>query len=148
MTGVQTCALPISLVYFETGLRSNKLAFELIADYERVQNDDTSKQLIKDVLLNTRQGIEMTSIYRSLVSSTRELFSSALDNTLNSVMKILTSLTIILAVPTIISGFYGMNVASEGMPFAEASWAFGVIFLITCALCAIIAIWLHKKDLL
>lgn len=140
--------LETALVYFETGLRENKLAFELIGDYERVQDDKANSRLIKDVMLETKQSIEMCSIYRSLVSSTRELFSSALDNTLNTVMKILTSLTIILAVPTIISGFYGMNVAADWVPLSNTPWGFGIILLITLALCAIIAVWLHKKDLL
>jgi len=140
--------LESSLVYLEQGLRGNKMAFDLLSDEEHLARDRKHAGLIKEVMLETEQSIEMASIYRELVRSTRELFASALDNSLNSVMKILTSLTIILAVPTIIGGLYGMNVPVEGMPFGTMASAFAIIIGITALLCLIIAWVLHRRDLL
>lgn len=140
--------LEASLVYLEQGLRSNKASFTLIDDKAELGKTQSERELIREVIIETNQGIEMASIYRELVSSTRDLFANTLNNTLNVVMKILTSLTIILAVPTIISGFYGMNVPTEGMPFGSMTAAFGIICGATALICAVVAWFLHKSDLL
>ena len=83
-----------------------------------------------DVIIENKQAIEMTVIYRDIINGTRELMSSVLDNRLNNVMKTLTSITLIMAVPTVISGIYGMNVNSEGMPFASSALGFAVICVV------------------
>ena len=88
-----------------------------------------------DVIVENKQAIEMTVIYRDIINGTRELMSSVIDNRLNNVMKILTSVTIVLAIPTLISGLYGMNVKTEGMPFANSRWGFAIVFLISFVLC-------------
>lgn len=56
-----------------------------------------------------QQAIEMTTIYRDIIDGTRELLASVMDNRLNTVMKYLTSITLVTTIPTIISGIYGMN---------------------------------------
>jgi len=66
----------------------------------------------------------MTSIYRDIINGTRELMSSVIDNRLNNVMKYLTSITIVMAIPTVISGIYGMNVDERWMPFANTPHGF------------------------
>ena len=63
-------------------------------------------ELLEDVTVEYQQAIEMTSIYRDIIDGTRELLSSVINNRLNNVMKILTSITIVMAIPTIISGIY------------------------------------------
>jgi len=89
----------------------------------------------------------MANIYRDILNGTRELFASIIDNSLNQVMKGLTSITIIMAIPTIISGIYGMNVNTDGMPFSDSSFGFGMICTITLVTCAISAFVLKKKGL-
>ena len=73
----------------------------------------------------------MTSIYRDDIKGTRELFSSILDNRLNNAMKYLTSITLLMAVPTVISGLYGMNVRADGMPFASSTAGFAIVLGLT-----------------
>ena len=68
-------------------------------------------ELLEDVMVEYQQAIEMTAIYRDIIDGTRELLSSVVDNRLNNVMKYLTSITIVMAIPTIISGIYGMRVS-------------------------------------
>lgn len=87
----------------------------------------------------------MTSIYRDIINSTRELLSSIIDSRLNNVMKYLTSVTLVMAIPTIISGLYGMNVNSHGMPFATSVQGFAIICIITLLIC-ILALWLLRKQ--
>ena len=81
-------------------------------------------ELLEDVTVEYQQAIEMTSIYRDIIDGTRELLSSVINNRLNNVMKILTSITIVMAIPTIISGIYGMNVAGEWMPLSATRYDF------------------------
>ena len=90
----------------------------------------------------------MTSIYRDDIKGTRELFSSILDNRLNNAMKYLTSITLLMAVPTVISGLYGMNVRADGMPFANSTAGFAIVLGLTLALCFLSAWVLHKKHML
>ena len=106
------------------------------------------RELLDDVIVEIRQAIEMTSIYRDDIKGTRELFSSILDNRLNNAMKYLTSITLLMAVPTVISGLYGMNVQSDGMPFANTTAGFAIVLGLTLALCVFAAWVLHKKHML
>ena len=67
---------------------------------------------------------------------------------LNNVMERLTSITIVLSIPTVISGAYGMNVAGEWMPFSDVPHGFLIINLITMAACIVIAIMLKNRRVL
>ena len=90
----------------------------------------------------------MTTIYRDVIDGTRELLSSVIDNRLNNVMKYLTSITIVMAIPTIISGIYGMNVSGKWMPLAETPYGFGIICTVILIIC-VVTLWiLHKKKML
>ena len=72
-------------------------------------------------IVENQQAIEMTSIYRDIVNGTRELMSSVIDNRLNNVMKTLTIVTLVMGIPTLISGIYGMNVNSKWVPFSNTT---------------------------
>ena len=87
-------------------------------------------------------------IYRDIINGTRELLSSILDNRLNNVMKYLTSITIVMAIPTVISGLYGMNVNEKWMPFANTANGFGIICLLTLVICLLTLLILRKKKML
>ena len=90
----------------------------------------------------------MAMIYRDIINGTRELMSSVMDNRLNNVMKYLTFITLIMAVPTVVSGLYGMNVNKEGVPLADSPYGFGLICLGTLVICAIIFLILKKKKVI
>lgn len=90
----------------------------------RLEQYPEDKELLDDIIVENQQAIEMTGIYRDIINGTRELLSSVIDNRLNNVMKYLTSITLVMAVPTIISGFFGMNVR---VPLALATHAFLII---------------------
>ena len=110
--------------------------------------DDVFKEWVDDVIVENRQAIEMTTIYRDIINGTRELMSSLLDNRLNNVMKYLTSITIVMAIPTVISGIYGMNVNENWMPFANTPHGFLIICIITLLICVITMLFLRKKKML
>ena len=95
-------------------------------------------------MVEYQQAIEMTAIYRDIIDGTRELLSSVVDNRLNNVMKYLTSITIVMAIPTIISGIYGMNVAAEWMPLSNTPYGFGIICAMILVIC-VVALWILKR---
>ena len=133
--------LESTLVYFATSLRANGAVLDRLSRYKRLEQFPEDMELLEDVIVENRQAVEMTSIYRDILNGTRELFSSLLDNRLNNVMKYLTSLTLVLAIPTIISGFFGMNVP---VPLANARSGFVLICIGTTIVCIFI-LWILKK---
>ena len=141
-------SLESTLVYFATSLRANATVLDRLTRYKRLEQYPDDRELLDDVIVEIRQAIEMTSIYRDDIKGTRELFSSILDNRLNNAMKYLTSITLLMAVPTVISGLYGMNVQSDGMPFANTTAGFAIVLALTLALCVFAAWVLHKKHML
>ena len=136
--------LESTLVYFATSLRANGVVLDRLTRYKRLEQYPEDQELLDDVIIENKQAIEMTSIYRDIINSTRELLSSVIDSRLNNVMKYLTSITIVMAIPTVISGLYGMNVNAGGMPFASTLQGFGIICIITLLIC-ILALWLLRK---
>ena len=92
--------------------------------------------------------IRQIPILLSFIDGTRDLMSSVIDSKLNNVMKYLTSITIVMAIPTIISGIYGMNVGGEWMPFAKTPFGFEIISGIILLICIIVLWVLRKKKML
>lgn len=140
--------LESTLVYFATSLRANGVVLDRLTRYKRLEQYPEDKELLDDVIVENRQAIEMTSIYRDIINGTRELMSSVIDNRLNNVMKYLTSITIVMAIPTVISGIYGMNVDERWMPFANTPHGFLIICILTLLICILTMLVLRKKKML
>lgn len=119
-------ALEKSLVYFTTSLKSNKIVLEKLLRLNHLKMYDEDKELLEDVIIETQQAIEMAEIYSTILSGMMNSFASVISNNLNMVMKFLTSITIILALPTMVSSFFGMNV---DLPFQHKPYAFTIIIL-------------------
>jgi magnesium transporter len=136
--------LESTLVYFATSLRSNSIVLERLRRYKRIEQYPEDMELLEDVMVEYQQAIEMTVIYRDIIDGTRELLSSVIDNRLNNVMKYLTSITIVMAIPTIISGIYGMNVEGKWMPLSDTPHGFSIICGMILLIC-IITMWILRK---
>ncbi len=134
-----------SLVYFSTSLKSNQLTLEKMLKLKIMQKYPEDEDLLEDVIIENKQAIETANIYRDILSATMDAFASIISNNLNIVMKILTSITIILSVPTIIASFFGMNVP---MPWGKFPFAFIGIIIISIFLCAIVLLILIRKKML
>lgn len=121
-----------SLTYFATGLKANELVLERLQRVPTLHWADQDQDLLDDVRVELRQAIEMVEIGDHVLSDMMDAFASIVSNNLNSVMKVLTSVTIILAVPTLIASVYGMNV---GLPGAHSPLAFAGIVALSVAIC-------------
>lgn len=121
-----------SLTYFATGLKANELVLERLQRVPTMHWADQDQELLDDVRVELRQAVEMVEIADHVLSDMMDAFASIVSNNLNSVMKVLTSVTIILAVPTLIASVYGMNV---GLPGAHSPLAFAGIVGLSVAVC-------------
>ncbi len=140
--------LESNLVYFDTSLRANRMIVDRLTRYSGIKKFPEDQELLDDVIVENLQAIEMTQIYRDILKGTRELMSTMIDNRQNEIMKYLTAITIVMAIPTIISGIYGMNVNGEGMPFAASRYGFAIVCGITLLVCIIVAFFLKKRKML
>ncbi len=119
-----------SLVYFNTGIRGNEaLITRLRTIY--ISSEMLDMEMVEDVHIELQQAQNMVSIYSNILTGTMEAFGTIISNNLNLIMKRMTSITIILQVPTLIASLYGMNVK---LPLDHAPWAFIAILLLSITL--------------
>ncbi len=121
---IQMMELTKSLVYFTTSLKANEIILEKMMRGRAVKLMDEDEDLLDDVLIEIRQAGDMAIIYRDILSGMMDAFGSIISNNLNVVMKFLAAMTIVMTIPTVVSGFYGMNVAS--IPVANFWFPVGV----------------------
>lgn len=120
---IQILDLEKSLIYFTTSLKANEATLNKISRgggrYLKLYDED--QELLEDVLIEIAQAIEMSQIYSSILIGTSDAFASIISNNLNIVMKRFTLISILLMIPTIITGFYGMNITT-GIPLDNFWW--------------------------
>lgn len=98
-----------SLVYFNTSIRGNEV---MIGKLQNIfsEKDYQNTELTEDVLIELKQAHNQVNIYSDILTGTMDAFASIISNNVNTIMKRMTSLSIVLMVPTLIASFYGMNV--------------------------------------
>ena len=133
-----------SLVYFTTSLKSNELVMEKTMRGKIIKLYDDDEDILEDAIKENRQAIEMAKIYSDILNGTMDAYASIISNNLNSVMKTLTSITIVLAVPTMISSFWGMNVK---LPFENNPLGFVIMILFAVITTLLVTWWLKKRDM-
>ena len=123
-----------SLTYFQTSIRGNE---NLLAKLKfKLQVDELDADLIEDVNIEMSQARETTNIYSNILESTMETYRGIINNNMNTTMRTLTSVTIIMMFPTLIASLFGMNLAN-GME--NSSWGF--LFAILISLFVSLASW-------
>ena len=138
-------SLEKSLVYFTTSLKSNEVIMEKTMKGKIIKLYEDDEDILEDAIIENKQAIEMSKIYSDILNGTMDAYASIISNNLNGVMKFLTSITIVLAIPTMVSSFWGMNV---NLPFQNSSFGFMAMLLISILLTLIVTFWLKKKDML
>ncbi|MCR1840775.1 magnesium transporter CorA family protein [Murimonas intestini] len=144
---IELLELEKSLVYFTTSLRSNEVVLEKLLKTESIKHYPEDEELLEDVIIENKQAIEMANIYSGILSGMMDAFASVISNNLNIVMKFLATVTIVMAIPTMIFSAYGMNVNPAGMPFADSPYGFLIVILISLVLSLVVALIFSKKDL-
>jgi magnesium transporter len=132
-----------SLTYFTTALRANELMLERLQRSQLFKSYPDDEDLLEDVITENQQAIEMTNIQSNILSGMMDAFASIISNNLNQVIKLLTSITLVLSFPAMVAAFYGMNVA---LPLDDHPLAFGVVIAVALSLSLIVAVILKKLD--
>lgn len=141
---IQLLALEKSLVYFSTSLKANELVLEKLMRQESIKNYPEDADLLEDVIIENKQAIEMAKIYSDILSGTMDAFASVISNNLNIVMKFLASITIVMAIPTMIASFFGMNVM---VPMTNNPYAFSYILGGTLLICTVAALAMARRKM-
>jgi len=138
-------SLEKSLVYITTSLRSNEAVMERTLKIKNIKLYEEDEDILEDAIIENKQAIEMSKVYSDILNGTMDAYASIISNNLNGVMKTLTSITIIIAVPTMIASFWGMNVK---LPFEGSTFGFWIMTFIATLLTILSILWLKKKDML
>ena len=135
-----------TLVYFITSLKANDVVLDKLSKGNIITLYEEDVELLEDTMIENRQGIEMCTIYKEILSSITDTYATIVSNNLNVVMKFLAGITIVLSIPTMISSFLGMNVPLGSLE--SNNYAFSIICIISFLLAIIIAWMLKKRDML
>ena len=143
---LQLLELEKSLVYFSTSLKAIELVLNKMVRTPSIKRYPDDEDLLEDVIIENKQALEMATIYGDILSRIMDAFSAIISNNQNSVMQFLTSITLITTIPTIVSGFFGMNVG--GIPYENAGNGFWMVMLITTLICLTITFFMSRNKLL
>lgn len=117
-----------SLVYFVTALRSNELLMIKLERTNFLGLEEEEREILNDMIVDNSQALEMANIYTDILTSTLDAFASIIANNQNEVLKRLTTLTLILTVPTLIASIYGMNTP---IPYKNSPYTFWIPVIIS-----------------
>ena len=132
-----------SLVYFVTALRSNEMLLMKLKRTNFLGLNSDEDEFLDDLIVDTSQALEMANIYTNILSSTLDAFASIISNNQNQVMKRLTSVTVMLQLPTLVASIYGMNVPIPGQ---HTSFAFYIPIVFSFGISLLIGLYFMRKN--
>lgn len=131
-----------SLVYFVTSLRANELLLMKMERTNFLNCDEDEREFLSDLIVEFSQALEMAEKYSTILVSTLDAFASIINNNMNLVMKRLTSITILISLPTLIASFFGMNV---GVPFEGKLSGFYFAIFLSIVVAGLVVYYFNKK---
>lgn len=134
-----------SMIFFNTALKTNQAVMERLRRGKFIKLYEEDEDILEDAVIENRQAMEMAATYSEILNGMTDIFGTVVSNNLNNVMKLLTSITLIISIPTLIASIMGMNVE---FPFNTGVNGFYGIVGITAVITVIVTIWLNKKDML
>ena len=140
---LQMLQLEKSLVYISTSLKGNEIVMEKLLRMSFIKAYPDDEDLLEDVIIENKQAIEMSQIYTDILASMMDAYSSIISNNLNAVMKLLTTITLVMTIPTIIASLWGMNVF---VPFQTNPYGFAIVMgiIVLCSLLCAVIMWRKK----
>lgn len=144
---MQLLSLQNSLVYFSTSLKSNEVTLEKMLKLPIMQKYEEDKDVLEDVIIENKQALEMTSIYTNILNTTMDASANMISNNLNQVMKLLASVTIVMSIPDMFSGVFGMNLTAS-LPLQKSPIGFYIVMALIISTVLLTAVVLKKKKML
>ncbi|MBQ3640861.1 magnesium transporter CorA family protein [bacterium] len=139
-----------TLVYFSTALKDNDIVLQKVMRLTQSTTSNLLKtteediDLLEDVIIDTKQAIEMVDMHRMILEAMMEGFASIINNNLNQVMKFLAAITIIMSIPTMIGGLWGMNVP---VPYGTNPFGFLIVVALSIVISAAVVLYFRKKGM-
>ena len=139
-----------TLVYFSTALKDNDIVLQKLlrmansASTRYIKNTEEDIDLLEDVIIDTKQAIEMVDMHRMILEAMMEGFASIINNNLNQIMKFLAAITIIMSIPTMIGGLWGMNVK---VPYGDDINGFIIVVSFSVLLSIAAVLYFRKKGM-
>lgn len=143
---IELLSMEKTLVYFITSLKENKSVLERLKKGNVIQMYEGDLDLLEDVQIELDQAIDMSSIYKDILSSITDTYATIISNNLNIVMKFLAGMTIVISIPNIIFSFFGMNVKFSNI--LNNIYSSIIIFTLSIIIGLVVALILKKKDML
>ena len=131
-----------SLVYFVTALRSNELLLMKMERTNFLNCDEDEREFLSDLIIEFSQALEMAEKYTNILSSTMDAFASIINNNMNLVIKRLTTITILISLPTLIASFFGMNVK---VPYEGNIFGFYFAIALSVVVATLTVVYFNKK---
>jgi magnesium transporter len=122
---------------------TNNILLNMLAGRKLLSFTEDDRDILEDLQLETAQLVDESKGYLKTIVNIREAYSNIMTNNLNRQIRILTTLTIVLTVPTIVGSFFGMNI---NVPFDEKQYAFPLVVGGTMVFALIVLFILRKKD--
>lgn len=143
----QLLSIEKSLVYFVNALNANELLKMKMkrTDFLHIKEDEDLLDLLEDLIIDNSQALEMAKVYTDILGGTMDAYTSIISNNLNIVMKRLTTITIVLMIPTLVASFFGMNVR---IPYFDTqhSMSFWVILVVSLVLSLLTVLAFRKRN--
>ena len=143
---IDLLTLEKTLVYFLTSLKADDIVLDKLIKGNILPFYEDDKELLEDTVIEVKQAIEMSTLYKDILSSVTDTYATIVSNNLNEVMKFLAGITIVFSVPTMIASFLGMNVPLGDIANNDISLVLIISASIFVAL--VLALILKKKDML
>lgn len=134
-----------TMIYFSASVKANQVVLEKLNKGKSIKLYEEDEDILEDTLIENRQAIEMIQTYSEILNGIVDMFGTMVSNNLNTVMKILTSITIIISIPTMIASFFGMNVT---FPFDTSKGGFYPVVFVSIVVTLLTTLFLKKKDML
>lgn len=131
-----------SVVYLDSALNTNHPVIQRLKELENFMQNEGDYELLRDVMVENHQAEVMSSQSYKLLRQLSNTFSSVISNNLNTVVKFLTSITLIFTIPTLIGSLWGMNVS---LPFEDSPYGFWILTFATLLLAGVTAYWMKKN---
>ena len=140
---VQLLNIQKSLVYFSTSLKSNQMLLEKLRKTKFIRLDEEDQDWIDDVEIDNRQAMEMADTYTNIMAQMNDASASLISNNLSIVMKRMTIISIVIAIPTFITSFFGMNIP---LPWMHSGWLGISLISLICFISALVGWYFISKS--
>lgn len=134
-----------SMIYFNASVKGNQVVLEKLNRGKAIKLYEEDEDILEDTIIENRQAIEMIQTYSEILNGIIDIFGTMVSNNLNIVMKVLTSITLIISIPTMVSSFLGMNVE---FPFNTGIVGFYEVIAISIIATIAVTFWLKRKNML